>query len=133
MIAMNGVTTQFRACPLMPWTGRYARVMGDAPRCFTFPIPAAVSGPCWIGRPTPGLQHVARRSAPPPMSLSLRSRKPRGILVAVAPRSFLINEFGKVLVPASDGAGQRLLAGRLSGTLLFENPFLPEEPIDLSR
>jgi len=45
--------------------------------------------------------------------------------------SFLINEYGKVLVPASDGDGRRFLAGRLEGTLLFENPFLPEEPIDL--
>src|SRR5258708_26672114 len=45
--------------------------------------------------------------------------------------SFLINEYGKVLVPASDGGGRRFLAGRLNGRLLFENPLLPEEPIDL--
>ena len=39
---------------------------------------------------------------------------------------FYINEYGKVLVPASDGGGRRFLAGRLSGKLLFENLFLPE-------
>ena len=44
---------------------------------------------------------------------------------------FLINEFGQALVPSSDGDGTRLLAGRLSGPLLFENPFAPEDPIDL--
>jgi len=45
--------------------------------------------------------------------------------------SFLINEFGKVLVPASDGDGRRFLAGRLNGRLHFENPFSPQKPIDL--
>jgi hypothetical protein len=45
--------------------------------------------------------------------------------------SFIINEFGQVLVPASDGSGRRYLAGRLTGCLLFENPFCPEELIDL--
>jgi hypothetical protein len=45
--------------------------------------------------------------------------------------SFMINEFGQVLVPASE-ARRRFLAGHLRGRLLFENPFCPEEPIDLS-
>jgi hypothetical protein len=45
--------------------------------------------------------------------------------------SFLIDEYGRVIVPASDGGGRRFLAGRLNGRFLFENPFRPDEPIDL--
>ena len=45
--------------------------------------------------------------------------------------SFVINEFGQVLVPASDGGGQRYLAGCLEGQLAFENPFDPDDVIDL--
>jgi hypothetical protein len=45
--------------------------------------------------------------------------------------SFVINEYGQVLVPASDGSGQRFLAGELQGRLLFENPFDDSDPIDL--
>ena len=41
--------------------------------------------------------------------------------------SFVINEFGQVLVPASDGGGRRFLAGQLEGRLLFENPFDPND------
>ena len=45
--------------------------------------------------------------------------------------SFLINEYGQVLVPASDGLGRRFLAGELRGDLLFENPFNENNPINL--
>jgi hypothetical protein len=46
--------------------------------------------------------------------------------------SFMINEFGQVLVPASDGGGRRYYVGQLKGRLLFENPFDEDDPIDLA-
>jgi len=46
--------------------------------------------------------------------------------------SFVINEFGQVLVPSSDGGGSRYIVGRLDGALLFQNPFDEDDPIDLS-
>lgn len=47
--------------------------------------------------------------------------------------SFVINEFGQVLVPASDGGGRRFLAGQLEGRLLFENPFDANDALDLGE
>jgi hypothetical protein len=46
--------------------------------------------------------------------------------------AFQINEFGQVLVPASDLDDRRMLAGELLAPLRFENPFAPHQPIDLA-
>lgn len=46
--------------------------------------------------------------------------------------AFLINEFGQVIVPSSDGRGRRALAGRIEGVLLFDDPFEDDEIVDLS-
>jgi hypothetical protein len=128
---MNAVTTQFQACPPMPWNGRYARVMGDAS---VFHL-RHTGGRLW-----PVLDWTTDAGIGTCRAMECTAARELVTAVAQAKRqlggngagSFLINEFGKVLVPASDGAGKRLMAGRLDGTLLFENPFLPEEPIDLS-
>ncbi len=45
--------------------------------------------------------------------------------------SFQVNEFGQVLVPASDGSGQRVIVGEIKGTILFDDP-LTGKHIDLS-
>lgn len=37
--------------------------------------------------------------------------------------SFAINEFGQVIVPASNTSYERLLVGDITGHLLFDNPF----------
>ena len=42
------------------------------------------------------------------------SRRPGG--------TFIINEFGQVIVPSSWGDGKRVLVGEVDGVLLFENP-----------
>lgn len=47
--------------------------------------------------------------------------------------SFIINEFGQVIVPLISGQYEdRLLVGEVDGVLLFENPLLSGEKIDLS-
>jgi len=45
--------------------------------------------------------------------------------------SFLINEFGQVLVPSSEGDGQRRIVGRMEGQLVFNHPFDPGEYFSL--
>ena len=127
---MNVVTTHFHACHPMPWNGRYGRVMGDG---------AVFHLRHTDGRLWPVL--AWETDAGVAMCPAIDCAAAVGLVDAVARvkrhaggeggGSFLINEYGKVLVPASDGGGQRFLAGRLNGRLLFENPFLPEEPIDL--
>jgi len=46
--------------------------------------------------------------------------------------AFLVNEYGQVIVPASDGQGQRALVGTICGSLQFENPFINDAVFDLS-
>jgi hypothetical protein len=46
--------------------------------------------------------------------------------------SFLIDEYGRVLVPASEGSGVSVfVVGECSGPLRFENPFRPGSILDL--
>ena len=45
--------------------------------------------------------------------------------------AFLIDEFGNVIVPASDGGGRRFLAGHFRGPLMFENSHVPGERVHL--
>ena len=127
---MNVVTTQFRACRPVPWSGRYGRVMGDGS---VFHL-RHINGRLW-----PVVDWETDVGVATCRAIDCAATVELVDAVARAKRhvggegggSFLINEYGKVLVPASDGGGRRFLAGRLSGKLLFENPFLPDEPIDL--
>lgn len=45
--------------------------------------------------------------------------------------SFQINEFGQVVVPASDNSGRRVLVGEITGSLIFKDPFEDDSLIDL--
>ncbi len=127
---MNVVTTHFHVCPPMPWNGRYGRVMGDS---------AVFHLRHTDGRLWPVLDWETDAGVATCRAIDCAAAVELVDAVAQVKRhvggngggSFLINEYGKVLVPATDGAGQRFLAARLNGILLFENPFRPEEPIDL--
>jgi hypothetical protein len=51
---------------------------------------------------------------------------------APAGGAFLIDEYGRVLVPASDGAGSSVyVAGECRGPMRFQNPFSPGATFDL--
>jgi hypothetical protein len=115
----------------MPWNGRYARVMGDT-SVFHIRHTGGRLWPVLDWETDAGIATCRAMECAAASELVAAVAQAKRRLGGSGTGSFLINEFGKVLVPASDGAGQRLLAGRLSGTLLFENPFLPQEPIDLS-
>ena len=47
--------------------------------------------------------------------------------------AFVINEFGQVIVPASDNSGRRVLVGEINGPFYLENPFDEDALIDLSN
>src|SRR5438046_2906433 len=127
---MGIATTEFQACHPTPWTGRYARVPGDGA---VFHL-QRIDGELW-----PVLIWTTDAGAGSCRAIASTAAIELTNTVARAKRSaggegggaFLINEWGQVLVPASDGSGKRFLAGRVNGGLQFENPFLPEEPIDL--
>lgn len=127
---MKVVTTKFQAYSPVPWKGRYGRLMGDGA---VFHL-RHVDGHLW-----PVL--VWHTDDGVAMCRAVRCAATAELVAAVAQAkrhaggdgggAFLINEYGKVLVPAGDGI-RRFLAGRLKGPLLFENPFHSEKPIDLS-
>ncbi len=127
---MPTVAARFTECHPRPWNGRYARIPGD---CAVFHL-HLVAGRLWPvmlwdtedGRAT--CRAVSCEVAAHLADAVARAKRYAG---GSGGGCFLINEFGQVLVPASDGDGRRFLAGTIEGRLLFENPFLPEEPIDL--
>lgn len=128
---MNIATTQFQACQPMPWNGRYARVMGDG-AVFHLRYTNGHLWPVLVWETDAGVATCRAIDCAAVVGLVDAVARAKRHLGGEGGGSFLINEYGKVLVPASDGGGQRFLAGRVNGRLLFENPFLREEPIDLS-
>lgn len=129
---MNVVTTQFRACRPVPWDGRYGRVVGDSS---VFHL-RHIGGHLWpvvVWQTDDGVATCRAFACAATVGLVNAVARAKRQAGGEGGGSFLINEYGKVLVPASEGGGQRFLAGRLNGTLLFENPFLPDVPIDLGN
>lgn len=127
---MNVTTNAFQACHPILWTGRYGRVMGDS---------AVFHLRYMNGRLWPVLIWETDLGIVTCRAMDSFATGELVAAVALAKRhsggdgggSFLINEYGKVLVPASDGDGRRFLAGRINVPLQFENPLVPEAPIDL--
>ncbi|WP_025772064.1 hypothetical protein [Thioalkalivibrio sp. HK1] len=121
---------EFEPCEPSRWFGRYARIPGDSS---VFHL-KNVNGRMW---PTILWQREAGTGTCP----AFDGEATRGIADAVMDAkikaggsgggSFIINEYGQVLVPASDGSGRRYIVGELKGRWLFENPFDENEPIDL--
>ncbi len=127
---MNIAPTQFQEFQPMPWNGRYARVMGDS-AIFHLRHIGGRLWPVLVWDTAAGSALCRAIDCPAAVGLVNAVARAKQHAGGEGGGSFLINEYGKVLVPASDGGGRRFLAGRLNGRLLFENPLLPEEPIDL--
>ena len=127
---MTTAETMFVPCEPRFWNGRYDRVPGDSAvfhlRYHDGRLRPVIVWPCDDKVATcPAVECAAADE------LAMAVAEAKRFAGGTGGGSFLINEFGQVLVPSSDGDGIRLLAGCLSGSLLFENPFAPEEPIDL--
>jgi len=127
---MNVLTTEFQACQPTPWKGRYARVIGDGS---VFHL-RYIDGRLWpvlLWETNAGVASCRAIDCPATRELVHAVAEAKRHAGGEGGGSFVIDEYGRVLVPASNGDGRRFLAGRLTGRLLFENPFLPDKPIDL--
>jgi len=128
---MSVMTAQFSPCRPTPWNGRYRRVMGDS-SVFHLRFIGGRLWPVVLWDTEEGLatcRAVVCGAADGLAEAVARTKRHAG---GNGGGSFLVNEFGQVIVPSSDGGRRRFLAGRLHGRLLFENPFLSEEAIDLA-
>ncbi len=127
---MSVQTSVFQSCKPTQWYGRYARIPGDNT---VFHL-KYINGRMWptilwqtddgIGTCAACDCGAAERLA---NSVEVAKRRAGG----TGAGSFVINEYGQVIVPASDKSERRFLAGELKGRLLFENPFDEDDPIDL--
>ncbi|MCB1066194.1 MAG: hypothetical protein KDN20_25145 [Verrucomicrobiae bacterium] len=110
----------FRKCNPRPWNGRYTRVTGGSSwRLKT------ISGRWWpiIDWRSDDYQ-LTCPSLESPASVALAEAVSGGkkSLGGSGGGSFLINEFGQVIVPSSSGDGKRVIVGELTGELIYENP-----------
>ena len=123
----------FKACNPKPWLGRYGRIYGNSD-VFTVKYdyerralwPYAV----WNFF-SEDLSCPAFNNSPYIYHLVEAINRAKSIMYASIPGgSFVINEYGQVIVPSSRGDGRRMLAGQIEGKLLFVNP-LDNSIIDL--
>ena len=111
----------FRPEPIRPWNGRYARVPGET---------TVFHAKSVDGVPTVVLLWDTEGERRTCHALDGRDVRHLAANVVRAKRemggrqggSFQINEFGQILVPASDGGGRRRLVGEAQGSLRFEDP-----------
>lgn len=127
---MNVVTAHFRACRPTPWSGRYRRVMGDA-SVFHLRYAGGRLWPMILWETEEGVGTCRAVECAAAVELVDAVARAKCCGGGDGGGSFVVNEYGQVIVPSSDGSGKRFLAGRLNGKLLFENPFLSQELIDL--
>ena len=121
---------EFKPCQPSVWEGRYSRIPGDIS---VFHI-EYVNGRWW---PTIKWEQDCGRGTCVALDSAAVKQLAQSVNVAKIAMggsgggSFVITEFGKVIVPASKG-GLRMLVGGIAGKLLFADPFKDDEVIDLS-
>lgn len=120
----------FKEYKLTEWNGRYARVPGSRS---TFHL-KNINGRLWpvvFWETEDGTGTCAACDCDAASQLADAVEAAKQKAGGNGGGAFIINEYGQVLVPASDGSGRRFLAGELNGQLLFENPFEEDAFIDL--
>jgi hypothetical protein len=121
----------FTTCRARSWEGRYARIPGDR-TVFHIQTSSGRLCPVILWHREDGVGTCAAVDAPAVRQLTQAVTAAKQQLGGGGGGSFQINEFGQVLVPASDGSGRRLLVGELNGSLIFQDPFDDNGLIDLS-
>lgn len=121
----------FRSVPVLKWTGRYARVPGgesvfhikyiDGQRTLALMLNTGEYEATCCARECDGIKALTQ---------SVVSAKQK--MGGSGGGSFQINEHGQVVVPSSDGDGDRLYIGEINGTILFRNPLNDDRLFDLS-
>lgn len=127
---MSVVATRFHRCRPTLWSGRYARVMGDN-AVFHLRHDGNRLWPVVLWDTEDGLATCRAVACDAAAQVADAVASAKRLAGGSGGGCFVINEFGQLLVPASNGSGTRYLAGRLDGLFEFENPFDPDEPIDL--
>lgn len=120
------VNVIFTPCKIKEWTGRYSRIEGDSS---VFRVKSKKLIITSYRDYTKTLYEAKAMSAVNELIKAVIAGKRH--LGGDSGGSFLINEFGQVLVPASDGSGRRVIVGEVKGTLMFHDP-LTGKQIDLS-
>lgn len=120
----------FTSCKIKEWMGRYGRIEGSDS---VFRVKTVGGAKKII---ITSFQDSARviceaQSSPAVNNLINAVIAGKRALGSGGGGSFQINEFGQVLVPASDGSGKRVIVGEIKGTILFIDP-LTRKQIDLS-
>lgn len=124
---MSIVVSHFEPCRPKVWNGRYSRIPGDTS---VFHL-HSVSGRLWpvILWDTEDGRGTCKAIACETIELLVKAIIAAKRLSDGCAGSFIVNEFGQVIVPSG---GTRYLVGCLKKLPLFENPFLPEDPVDLA-
>ena len=123
---------QFRAIEIKPWTGRYGRIPGEES---VFHVKRVDGCMCiaaiWKTGDYVSTCKACKCQGISSLTKSVISAKKR--LGGYGGGAFIINEFGQVIVPASDNSGRRVLVGEIKGPFYLENPFDGDAMIDLSN
>ena len=123
---------QFKPIETKPWLGRYGRIPGEES---VFHIKRVHGRMCITAIWKTG-DYVATCKACNCQGVSGLTQaiiKAKKRLGGYGGGAFVINEFGQVIVPASDNSGRRVLMGEIVGPFYLENPFDEDALIDLSN
>lgn len=123
-------TCSFVTTGLYYWKGRYARIPGNG-SVFHLKFLNGRWWPALEWETDDGVGTCAALDTPAAREIAVAVNAAKLHAGGSGGGSFLINEFGLVLVPASDGGGTRYFVGRIEGSLVFENPFEFDDTIDL--
>ena len=115
---------QFGFSPInrRPWSGRYTRVAGDAAVFHVRHVDRDLRAVIEWNINGDRCMCVALHD-PDVKQLVANVVQAKAAMGGLAGGSFQINEFGQVLVPASDGCGLRMLVGETRGSLRFDHPY----------
>ena len=114
---------RFVATPLTPWSGRYARIPGET-AVYHLNYRDGRWWPVIYWDTDDGRIVCPAVDCTASQELGEAVVHAKWALSRTEGGSFLINEFGQVIVPSANGGGQRMLAGTMAGNLLFENPIV---------
>ena len=125
----------FKPCAIKPWFGKYSRAQGKSASFRIKKNPERKE--FW---PLIKWNYLGETLTCPALGnsqsiydLTEAVNKAKKYMSPKRGGSFIINEFGQVIVPLKSGEyGDRLLVGEVDGVLFFENPLLSGEKIDLS-
>ena len=111
----------FRRLSLRPWTGRYKRIPGETTALHVKRI-GKESRVVIVWDADGYRRDCDLVDGPGARSLAAAVVAAKEAMGGDLGGSFQVNEFGQVLVPSTDGEGQRLLAGQVRGSLRFQDP-----------